>query len=101
MVTSTLISPNALDLLLPQSSSQSTETPITSVSITKDLTFAVERDIVDFENLEQVLRQKLSGEETPTISLHAAKEVPIEHVVSVMNIAKNNRYKLILATSSN
>ncbi len=101
MVTSTLISPNALDLLLPQSSSQSTETPITSVSITKDLTFAVERDIVDFENLEQVLRQKLSGEETPTISLHAAKEVPIEHVVSIMNIAKDNRYKLILATSSN
>jgi len=100
MITSTLISPNALDLVLPKSNGQSTETPTTSVSITSDLTFAVEREIVDYNNLEQILQQKLAGKERPTISLHADKDVPIEYVVKVMNIAKNNRYRVILATSS-
>ena len=100
MITSTLISPNALDLVLPKSNGQSTETPTTSVSITSDLTFAVEREIVDYNNLEQILQQKLAGKEKPTISLHADKDVPVEYVVKVMNIAKNNRYRVILATSS-
>lgn len=101
MITSTLISPNALDLVLPKSSGQSAETPTTSVSITSDLTYAVEKDIVDFNNLEQILQQKLAGKDKPTISLHADKDVSIENVVKVMNIAKKNRYRVILATSSN
>ncbi|MFH2094287.1 MAG: biopolymer transporter ExbD [Bacteroidota bacterium] len=99
MIASTLIAPNALDLLLPQSSYQTDIKAYTTVSITEDLIVAVERDVVDFESLEQVLRQKLSGVEEPTISLHAEKSVPIEYVVKVMNIAKDNRYRVILATS--
>ena len=100
MITSTLIAPNALDLVLPNSSYQSENKPATTVSITKDLVFAVERNIVDFDNLEQVLLQKLQGQEEPTISLHAEKGVPIEYVVKVMNIAKDNRLRVILATSA-
>ncbi len=99
MITSTLIAPNALDLLLPNSSYQTDKKATTTVSITEDLIFAVERDIVDFENLEQILQQKLAGEEEPTISLHAEKSVPIEYVVKVMNIAKDNKYRVILATN--
>ena len=59
-----------------------------------------QEDIVDFNNLEQILQQKLEGKDKPTISLHADKDVPVEYVVKVMNIAKNNRYRVILATSS-
>lgn len=99
MITSTLIAPNALDLLLPNSSYQSDKQATTTVSITEDLIFAVERDIVDIENLERILQQKLFGQEEPTIALHAEKGVPIEYVVKVMNIAKDNKYRLILATS--
>lgn len=99
MITSTLIAPNALDLLLPNSTAQSDKNASTTVSITEDLIFAVERDIVDFDNLERILQQKLSGEEEPTISLHAEKSVPIEYVVKVMNIAKDNKYRVILATN--
>ncbi len=99
MITSTLIAPNALDLLLPNSSYQSDKQATTTVSITEDLIFAVERDIVDIENLEQILQQKLFGEKEPTIALHAEKAVPIEYVVKIMNIAKDNKYRLILATN--
>ena len=104
MVTSTLIAPNALKLLLPQSNNQTqANKPITTVSITADLVFAVETQIVPFEQLESYIQQKVwpaaSYTEPPTISLHADKSVAIEHVVKVMNIAKRNKYKLILATA--
>lgn len=103
MVTSTLISPNALKLLLPQSNNQTqANKPLVSVSITEDLRYAVGTQEVPFTMLEHKLKQELgqvdASTEPPTISLHADKRVAVEHVVKVMNIAKRNKYKLILAT---
>ncbi|MGQ1908375.1 ExbD/TolR family protein [Marinifilum sp. RC60d5] len=98
MVTSTLISPNALKLLLPKSSNQTAAKPITTVSIDKNLNFFLETTPVPFSQLENKLQRKLAREEDPTISLHVDKSVPMEQVVKVMNIAKDNKYKLILAT---
>ena len=98
MVSSTLVAPNALKLLLPQSNSQTPAKAITTVSITQDLLFYVEQTPIPLADLESYLAQKLQGEEDPTISLHVHRTVPMEEVVKVMNIAKNNRYKLILAT---
>ena len=40
----------------------------------------------------------LQGEEDPTFSIYADESVPIGEVVQVMNIAKRNHYKVILAT---
>jgi len=98
MVSSTLVAPNALKLLLPQSNSQTPAKAITTVSITHDLQFFVEQTPISFPDLERYLGQKLQGEADPTISLHVHRSVPMEEVVKVMNIAKDNRYKLILAT---
>jgi biopolymer transport protein ExbD len=98
MVTSTLIAPNALKLLLPQSKNQTAAKPITTVSIDKNNNFFIETSPVSFSQLENHLQKRLAREEDPTISLHADQSVPIEQVVKVMNIAKNNKYKLILAT---
>ena len=102
MITSTMVHPNALKLLLPQSSSQVSATPKTTVSITRDLDYYVESNLVEFSTLESILKVKFDGipEEDRTVSLHAEKSVPIDEVVKVMNIARNNRYKLILATQS-
>ncbi|NCO54153.1 MAG: biopolymer transporter ExbD [Bacteroidetes bacterium CG02_land_8_20_14_3_00_31_25] len=105
MITSTLISPNALKLLLPKSDNQvQANKPVTTVSITPDLQFYVETQNIGIDNLEQFLQQKIgtvtNPDDAPTISLHADKSVPIEEVVKVMNIAKDNKYKLILATTA-
>jgi biopolymer transport protein ExbD len=105
MVTSTLVAPNAIKLLLPQSNNQTRATPITTVSI-KDtggkylyyVGTADNRSNVPFSQIEGRLRTMLADEKEPTVSLHADKSVPIEEVVKIMNIAKNNEYKLILAT---
>jgi len=99
MITSTLIAPNALKLLLPQSKHQTAANPVTTISITRDAVFYIETTRIDFSQLEYELQRRLADEPEPTISLHVDENVPMKEVVKVMNIAKNNRYKLILATS--
>jgi biopolymer transport protein ExbD len=99
VITSTLISPNALKLLLPKSSSKTLSKQTISVSITKELDYFINQDKVAFENIEAILKQQLANEEEPGIILHAEKSVPIEEAVKVMDIANRNKYKLVLATA--
>ncbi|MBN1416351.1 MAG: biopolymer transporter ExbD [Bacteroidales bacterium] len=99
LLTSTLINPNALNLLLPKSNNQVPAKPMTTVSITKDIQFYVDRKWVNVQQLESVLRMKVAGRKDPVVSIHADRSVPIEHIVTIMNIARRNNYKVILATS--
>jgi biopolymer transport protein ExbD len=55
---------------------------------------------VNFEDIEPIVTKELQNDEDPTISLHVDKTVPMEQVVQVMNIAKRNQYKIILATAA-
>jgi biopolymer transport protein ExbD len=99
MLTSTLINPNALNLLLPRSNNQVQAKPITTISITRDILFYVDRKQVDIRDLETVIRAKMADRKDPVISINADHSVPIEHIVTIMNIARHNNYKVILATS--
>jgi len=102
MITSTMVNPNALKLLLPQSTNQTVAKPHATVSITKDLQFFVGSTPVAFEEIAPQLIEKMSQlpEDQQYISLHVDKSVPMEQVVKVMNIAKDNHFKLILATAA-
>lgn len=100
MLTSTLVQPTALKLLLPKGTTQTTGRPQTTVSITKDLQYFIEDKPITLDNLETALRAKVGSNPDIYISLHADKSVPVEYVVNVMNIAAKNKYKLILATSA-
>ena len=99
MVTSTLISPVAQDIDLPISDSQTSAKPLTTISITKDLKYFIEDEPVQFNQIESVIKQKVADDPEVYISLHADKSVPSKYVMRVMNIAKDNKYKLILATN--
>jgi biopolymer transport protein ExbD len=99
MLTSTLVHPTALKLLLPKGSTQTSAKPQTTVSITRDQKYYVEQQPVTLDELEGVLKQKLGQNPDTYIALHADKSVPFESVVAVLNIAQANNYKLIIATS--
>ncbi|CEN42455.1 ExbD/TolR family protein [Capnocytophaga canis] len=90
-------SPNALDLLLPKAKGKSTNTQNVSVSINKKLDYFIDRKPVAVENLETELRNALKDVEKPTIILRVEESVPIENAVTVMDIANQNQYKVILA----
>jgi len=99
MITSTMVSPNALKLLLPQSNAQTAAKAVTSVSITKNLQYYIETTPVAYTDLERQMQIKLMNATDPTIALHVDKTLPIEEVVKVMNIAQRNKWKLIIATT--
>jgi len=99
MLTSTLIHPTALKLNLPKGSVQVSAKPQTTVSITKDLRLYVENKEISFDDLETVLKQKLSANPEIYIALYTDETVPIGVVTRVLNVAQKNNYKLILATT--
>lgn len=97
MLTSTLVSPNALKLLLPKSSGRTLATQSVSVSIDKELQFYFNKDRINISELEGKLIN-IASEEDATVVLNAEKSVPIEEVVKVMGIANKLKIKMILAT---
>jgi biopolymer transport protein ExbD len=99
MLTSTLVHPSAIKLLLPKGSTQTSAKPLTTVSITGDQNYYIEKQPVAFEQIESILKQKLGSNPDTYISLHADKSVPFENVVKILDIAQRNNYKLIIATS--
>ena len=98
VVLTTMISPNAIKVLLPQSNGQVKEKPITSVTITKDLTYYIETTPVPFNQLESELQQRLAAEETPAFALHLDETVPVGEMIKVRNIAARNDYQFIIVT---
>ena len=101
MLTSTLVSPNALKLLLPNSKAKTLEKQSISVSITKDIEFYINENHVTENTIEQELKLLIKNEQEPGIILHTDKSVAIEHVVKIMDIAYRNKYKIVLATKPN
>ena len=103
MVTSTLIAPNALKLLLPQSSHQTSATAITTISISDDLNYYIETNQVPLEDIEGILQYKFQNQsvEEPTISLHCDQNIPLHAMVQILNIAKDNNWRISFATQAN
>ncbi len=105
LVTSTLINPNALKLLLPKSTGQVAAKATTSVSIkdwhngTYSYHINGNETPIPFNQVEDALINELIQEEDPTFSIYADETVPVKEVVAMMNIAKRNHYKVIMATS--
>jgi biopolymer transport protein ExbD len=56
--------------------------------------------MANIEGVERALKARLAEQEEPTVSLHCDKSVAVDEVVKVMNIAKENKYRLILATQA-
>lgn len=99
LLTSTFVNPNALNLVLPSSQSKTTVNQPLSVSISADLKYYIGKQQVRPENLRPLLTEQLKNQPDPTIVLNAEKSVPIEKVVTVMDIANDLKVKMVLATA--
>ena len=99
VLTSSIVSPNALNILLPNSDSQTQATQSVSISIDKDLKYYLNGEEIDPAWLETMLPAKLAGQTDPTVVLSADKSVPVEYVVGVMNIASSMKIKMVLPTT--
>lgn len=98
MLTSTLVTTSALDLILPKSKAETVKKQDISVTIKKDLKFMINDKLVSEESLEAELVSLTRGRESPVVILLADESVPTGKVVKVMDIAYRNRMKMVLAT---
>lgn len=101
MIASTLVTTNAIDIILPKASGKTENKKSVAVSINESLTYFIDQKVVGESMLETELIAALANQEEPTIVLRAEKTVAVEHVVKVMDIANRNKFKVILAVQPN
>lgn len=104
MLTSTLVAPNAIKLLLPNSSSKTMAKQTVTVYINDKHEYFVEENRVSDLQLQDRIGSKVAGQLDASIVLRSDKSVPVQYVVNVIdavnNINKkyNTKHKVILAT---
>ncbi len=100
MIASTLVSSEAIDLLLPKSTSKTTQSKNVAVSVNKKLEYYVDTQKVSKRNLEAAVLRKVGKSSNPTIVLRIEEDVAMKHAVFIMDIANRNRIKSTLAVRS-
>lgn len=98
MLTSTLVTTNALDLVLPNSTAQTVKKQRVSVSINENFEYFIDKESVELKYIEVQLIDKLAGKDEQVVVLRVDKSVPLEYAVEVMDIAYRNKFKIVLAT---
>ncbi len=102
MLTSKFVTPNALNLQLPSSTSKIMASPDLAVSVNRNGEYFVDGVRVRKENLENAVAAKIRAKrEDPkqvTLTVVAEKTVPLDDVVYILDIANRLKIKTILAT---
>ena len=98
IILSTMVSPYSLPVDLPNSNNKSKEKQNIAVRIDADLNFSVNNRIIQKEDLEQVVLNTPFSGDSRKIILHVDKQVPTGTLVEVLEIAKRNEWKIVLAT---
>lgn len=98
MLTSTLIAPNAVKLLMPSPGRPSviTESTVPTVTIYSNTRITVDGNTVEFENLGTILDAKLAGQSDPTVKVVSSPTVSVEEAVKVMNVAADRNYTVVI-----
>ena len=102
LILSTMVSPNAIKVNLPNAKSKETidnnQKPI-HVAVSKDRKFFVNNIEVDFASLEQEIAKYSVKQAEPTVVMHLDKSLTLQDQVDVMTICNKLKCKTVLATS--
>lgn len=100
LITSTMATPSVLKLLLPNAKTgiQSVKHPVV-ISVTPDLQFVVNQEVVARENVEAAVQAAVAGQTDPTALLKVDKSVQWQEVVFLLDIGNKNKIKMVAATN--
>lgn len=104
MLTSTLVAPNAIKLLLPRSNSKTMAKQTVTVYINEDFKYFLDETEITLEQLEPMIAGMLAGQVESSVVLRADQSVPVQYIVNVIdainkiNQRYNTKHKVILAT---
>jgi len=97
MLTSTLVTVSAIDVLLPKAGGKTENSSSIAVSITDKSLFYIDKTKVSATNLESEILKKIGTDKQKTIIIRGDKEVPYRNIMKVIDIANRNKLKMILA----
>ncbi len=97
MLTSTLVTVSAIDVLLPKAGGKTENSSSIAVSITDKSLFYIDKTMVSATNLESEILKKIGTDKQKTIIIRGDKEVPYRNIMKVIDIANRNKLKMILA----
>ncbi len=103
MITSTIVAPNAIKVLLPQGKKQTTVKATARVVLDKDLNLYAalgneEEKPVALEDLPALLKTQVNDSTELFVSLYADESVPYKNIVEILSVANENHFKMVLAT---
>ena len=105
MLTSTLVAPYAIQLLLPSSNRNTLAKPASvTVYIDEGANYYLDGIQVNVGELESGLMSKLQNSSDASVVLRAASSVNVQHIVNVIDAVNNvnksydTKHKVILAT---
>ena len=101
LIVSTLVNPNVIKLMLPNSKSNSSmaKQPVI-LSINKDKIIFVNNQQVNIEGLKSKLSEVLNLKDNPTVVLRIDQTLSIQDLVNVMQIGNELKIKMVLATQA-
>jgi biopolymer transport protein ExbD len=99
LIVSTLANPNVIKVLLPNSkASQNINKQQVSLTVTDDKRYFINQKEVTFDQLEQSLKNEISGIENPTIVLRFSKTLNVQDLVDVLELGVRLNLKMVMAT---
>lgn len=104
MIASTMSAPNDIRIKLPQSKSKaSTKIVLVKVNIDNEGNYAVAEgngtpQPIAFDELEPFLVDAMAKDTSTFVSLHADENIPYREIVKVLDIANQNKLKIVIAT---
>ena len=97
MLTSTLVTVSAIDVLLPKAGGKTENQTSVAVSVTKDSFFYIDKTKVEGNNLEREIVAKVGADKKKTLVIRGDKDAPYKNVMKIIDIANKNKLKMILA----
>jgi biopolymer transport protein ExbD len=103
MITSTMVTPNAIKVLLPQGKEQTQAKPMARIIIDRNLNYYAawgrsDEMPVTAEELTPFLLGCRDKDPEMYVALYADETIPYSEIVKVLNIANENQFKMVLAT---
>lgn len=97
MLTSTLVTVSAIDVLLPKAGGKTENSKAVAVTITNKSLFYIDKTQVSASSLESEILRSVGTDKKKTIIIRGDKDVPYKNVMKVIDIANKNKLKMILA----
>lgn len=101
MLTSTLVTVSAIDVLLPKAGGKTENSKSVAISITNKSVFYIDKKKISSSRLENEILKSVGVDKKKTIVIRGDKDVPYKNVMKVIDIANKNKLKMILAVKGN